>query len=427
MSLRRFISVVVTALLSVGAWAMSGSADSTAVTGNRGFDAGRHVNTRRMRIPSHTEFTSGGFFSNMQLGLRMGTLNLFNDDYGHALMTGLTVGKWVHPAVAVRIGAGYGTFIDNFDASQIRCIDVNASVLFNLMSYAGGYDTSRFCEFSLVGGLGYDRLWNPGGGENGNLFSGRVGLNLSMRVFDRLHLFVEPQVNIYFNPLTGPSGNTIILSRTDSWRRYVTGLDAAFGLSYEFGQKKPEVSRTRNYFVTLIGGTQFQNSSLVFDTMSGGGLLGIHFAAGGGCWYNNWFAVRATAGYSRNPRVRYSDGRKLAGSYAFLRVEGQFDIVRAVKPGTVFGLSVLAGPEMGRIMKQDRREGLSRHYIGLGGGLHADIRVHSLISVFVEPRFSLVPYSAPNDDHDLPGDNRNYFDGLLNFNIGFDIHIPSRR
>lgn len=417
---------------------------------DRGFDVSSLLNGTRYKAPAHTEFNKNSFFSNTFIGVRASTIKVMTPDYGFGPTAGGVIGKWVHPAVAVRLGAGLGYWYDNFDARKIRAIDLSADVMFNMMSYVGGYNTARFCEMSVVGGLGYTHVWKKLA-DHGDALSAHVGLNFDMRIYDRLHLFVEPQVNLFFNPRHGSPRKGIAISSAGDWRSYMPAFNTFVGLAYNFGQTKPQVQRLsgswknpkldwNGYYVSALAGLQFQsNSRLVWKgNMSAGERVGMHYSLGGGRWFNEFLAVRVSASYSQNNWVKYLSAKPLRSRYMSVRLEGVLDVLNMGRhlygksigvenpDDCFFGLAILAGPEMGHMVKHDKTSKVHDHYVGLVGGLQARFRVHKWVSVIAEPRFTVVPYTAPNSDVDAPNDNRNYYDALLNFNVGIEVRIPAR-
>lgn len=417
---------------------------------DKGFDVSPLLNGTRYKAPAHTAFNKNSFFSNTFIGVRASTIKVMTPDYGFGPTAGGVIGKWVHPAVAVRLGAGLGYWYDNFDARKIRAIDLSADVMFNMMSYVGGYNTARFCEMSVVGGLGYTHVWKKLA-DHGDALSAHVGLNFDMRIYDRLHLFVEPQVNLFFNPRHGSPRKGIAISSAGDWRSYMPAFNTFVGLAYNFGQTKPQVQRLsgswknpkldwNGYYVSALAGLQFQsNSRLVWKgNMSAGERVGMHYSLGGGRWFNEFLAVRVSASYSQNNWVKYLSAKPLRSRYMSVRLEGVLDVLNMGRhlygksigienpDDCFFGLAILAGPEMGHMVKHDKTSKVHDHYVGLVGGLQARFRVHKWVSVIAEPRFTVVPYTAPNSDVDAPNDNRNYYDALLNFNVGIEVRIPAR-
>lgn len=416
---------------------------------DKGFDVRKYLNSSRQKTPAHTVFNRKSFFSNTFIGVQGSAFKIFNPDYGFGPKAAGVIGKWVHPAVGIRLGAGLGYWNDSFDSVKIRDLDLTASVLFNMMSYLGGYNTARFCEMSVVAGAGFSYVWKSTG-ERGDAFSGHVGLNFDIRVFDRLHLFIEPQLNLYFNPPQGSSNRGLALSSAGDWRSYMTAFNGAVGLTYNFGQTRPETERMsgnwkdpkldwNGYFVSALGGIQLlTNSRLVWKSnMNAGERIGMHFSFGGGRWFNEYIGLRVSAAYSRNNWVKYLSERPLHTRYVSIRLEGMLDVLNMgrsfynkskgvsdpVEP--LFGLSILAGPQVGHIMKYDRTFIINEHYTGLTGALQARFRVHKWVSVIAEPRFTIIPYNAPNGDPHGANADQNYYDALMNFNVGLEVRIPS--
>lgn len=415
---------------------------------DKGFDVRNYLNPTRQKMPVHTVFSTKSFFSNTFIGVRATATKVAGEDYGYGPTAGGIIGKWVHPAVGIRLGASLGYWYDNFDARKIREMQLSASVLFNMMSYLGGYDASRFCEMSVVAGAGYTYVWKSSG-EKGNAFSGHVGLNVNMRVFDCLSIFVEPMVNLYLSPSQESSNRGIALSSAGNWRSYMTAYSAAVGMTYTFGQTRPENKRmsgswkdSRNdwngYFLYALGGLQFQaNSRLVWTHLDFDERAGMHYSVGGGRWYNEFFGLRLSAAYARNNWIKYLAMEPYSSRYVSLRFEGMLDVLNMARyfmnksngvPGVgdhLFSLAVMVGPEMGHMLKRDRNRNIHDHYVGLVGGVQARFHVHKWISVLAEPRFSFVPYTAPHADTASVLNNMNYYDGLLNFNVGIEVRLPA--
>ena len=105
---------------------------------DKGFDVRNYLNPTRQKMPAHTVFSDKSFFSNTFIGVRATATKVAGEDYGYGPTAGGFIGKWVHPAVGIRLGASLGYWYDNFDARKIRAMELSASVLFNMMSYMSG-------------------------------------------------------------------------------------------------------------------------------------------------------------------------------------------------------------------------------------------------------------------------------------------------
>lgn len=438
---------------------------------DRGYDAGRYVNIRRQRSVDLTPFVSQKFMDNTFVSLRATTLKLASEDYSFGMQGGLSVGKWLHEDHGVRVNIDCGTWTDNFDVSPITGMELSASYLFNLTSYVGGYRTNRLAEIFIVAGAGYSNsmLSKRTGAEMGTLrvghaFTGHVGANLNLRLFRNFDFFVEPQAVLYTNGMA--------VSYAGNWRSWMAAFRASFGLTYNISPSPSPDSyrllpRTDGWFVTVLGGPHFQNSEMVYTRLGADNALGVHGAIGLGKYYTEYFAVRYTASFCRGSWREY-DGEEMPCNYFTARAEAMIDAVGLVKlainaPGArkkaakatgrsgassasdaaggagasgarsrklsgrlserrpFFSASLLIGPEIGYMHKVDQTLVVATPYIGLTGGIQAKFNLTPRFSLFAEPRFSLLPYDAPANDPTTLNDNRNYYDSILNFNLGIEF------
>jgi hypothetical protein len=134
--------------------------------------------------------------------------------------------------------------------------------------------------------------------------------------------------------------------------------------------------------VSVLGGTQLQFYPGIAG-MSGAERAGMHFSFGGGRWFNDYLGLRFSASYSRNNWIKYGSDNLKSTRYSSLRLEGMLDIFNLCRRiygsnyddsyGSVpfFGLSLLAGPEMGHMLKHKYTGAFSDHYVGAVGGLQA--------------------------------------------------------
>ena len=399
----------------------------------------------RNRTVDHSDFNKGDFFSNTFAGARAGSIQLAGTSYGPGQMAGVFVGKWVHPVVAIRLGTGLGYWYSNYDSRRVREFDLTADAMFNMRSAFGGYSPKRFCEVSVVAGVGLTHAWKAKLPEQkekqkGDALSGRLGLNLDMKIFDEIHLFVEPQAALYLTP--GSSNKGVSLTGG----RYILGSNTTVGLTYNFGQTRPEGKRMsaswsdpksdwNGYFASALGGVQFQCNGV--SNMTGSERNGMYVSVGGGRWFNDFFALRVSGSVSSNNWKKYKTGDLMNSYYLSARLEGMLDVIsvcRRIYSGTVsslgstdrfFGLSVLAGPELGYMKKRDLNRDDKGCYIGFAGGIQARFRVNKWISVLAEPRVTVVPHSAPNASKIHPAPRTNTIDGVMSFNAGIELRIPT--
>lgn len=409
---------------------------------DRGFDVSRLVNIRRQRSVDITPFSAKPFLANTFVSARYTTNKILTEDYGFGQIGGLSFGKWVHEDHAVRITASMGQWQDNFDGSPITGVDASASYLFNLSSYVGGYRTNRLVEVMLVAGAGYSNSMRKD--FIGHAANGHVGMNLNLRLFNGFDFFIEPIVKIYPNgkddddDLTDQKGMAV--SYAGNWRTWLTAVELSCGLSYNIKPSKSPYSEKlvpipEGWFASFQGGPHFQNSALVYQVLGLENSLGVHINLGIGKYYNDFFAMRYSAAYSRGPWVIYDD-KDYPCNYFALRAEGMVDFVGLIRKAvrkegkSLFSASLLFGPEFGYMYKVDHEfdevnndSVISSAYFGLTGGVQAKFRVTKRLSLFLEPRFSIMPYDAPLHDLTTQNDFRNYYDGIFNGNLGIEFML----
>lgn len=381
---------------------------------------------KRWRPEDEVSFTSGRFLDNTFVSLSGGGYRIFDDDYSSGQNLMLYFGKWLNPYHALRLSAGTGYFFDNFDKYRIKHIDARLSYMFNFSSYIGGYRPSRFCGISGVAGLGYSYLWRRGG-YSGHALTAHLGMDFNMHVLKNMDIFVEPLFELMSDGLSVP--------RVNNWRRYFGSFSGSVGLSWRFDPDGfPDIVPDGRMFVTLSGGIQMQNSAIVRHDIDPGKVAGMAVAAGVGRRYGNSFAMRLTAAYSRNNWMQTLAGDCLATDYIALRLEGMLGVVSLVngREHNLFCASLLLGPEIGYMVKHDIGGGivvpspalkLGVPYVGMTGGVQAKFRISHRVALFIEPRFAVIPYSAPSDDLTSPNANRNYYDGLMNCSAGVEYYL----
>lgn len=406
--LGKFMSVMALLFLSL----TMAANDTTAVSEPKkpkGFDAGQYVGAGRRRSPANTQFISDSFKDNFSFGFFGDTRVPLSPDYGFSYSAGFSFMKWLTPSSGIRFDAMGGYVISNLTGQRMPQVYVGTSALFNVTSYISGYDKRRFCEVSTVMGIGYSCWWDL---MTTHYFTGNVGANINLRLTDRLSVYVEP-----YMPLNLGLG----------------GLDYGFatriGAYCDFSTQVYRPTIAGKYYLSFSAGLQAQSSELVkiardktYNT------TGMSFMLGVGRRFEDYFSVRFSAVYSRHTWTVYYGGKKMPANYFSFTVEGVFDALRMImnkcgKENFPVGCGIALGPEAGCFFKRDLDENLSKHYVGLTGALHIDCRLGRGVSIFMEPRMRILPYSAPHDVSTANNVNRNYYDGLFNFSVGLEVDL----
>lgn len=321
------IQVADTVELSDSAYMAQKAAESAAKgkkVVEKGVDVSHMISARRQRAVDVSEFTSNPFMANTFASLRYTTVKLMSKDYGFGLMGGASFGKWLHEDHAVRLTYSIGKWQDNRDGKPITGHELNASYMFNLSSYVGGYRTNRFCELMVVSGLGLGSATRTG--SSGAAFSAHVGANVRLRLFKNIDFFVEPLANIYTNG--------IAVSKAGNWRSWMSSFQTTCGLSYNFmqspsGDSRALKGRDDGWFISLEAGPHFQNSRHVYDLLKSK-ATGVHIGLGLGKYYTDYFAMRYSATFARGGWIVYH-GIEYPSNYFALRIEGMLDLVALVQ------------------------------------------------------------------------------------------------
>ena len=386
---------------------------ATVKVRDRGFDATRYSMMKRYTPKDFHVFENKGGFDKTFYTIRGGSQKLGTPDYSYGLMAGISFGKWYHEDHAVRFNMSMGHWYDNFNGMGIHAAELSWSYLFNVISYLGGYKPARFCNLSVVAGVGYANCGYAG--NTGQALTAHAGFNIDMKLGSAVSVFVEPLAKIYSNGMA--------ISRAGNWRSWLSSFDGSVGLAFSVGNPKVDII-DGDWFMTLVFGPQVQNSANVYDKIGVINAIGPQVNLGFGQYVTDFIGFRGTLSYSRHKWVQY-DELRLFSNYFALRAEAMLDLIGAfVKDRHAVAFSLLFGPEFGYMYKDDYgEEYLDAPYIGLTGGVQLKFALSEKVGLFFEPRFSFVPYNGVSYDRTSLNDFVNYYDGLVNMNIGLEIDL----
>lgn len=397
----------------------------------RNFNALRFSLQRRYR-PENDPFENRTWGDNTFLTFNLGSNHIIprtGKNFGAGPEIRVAYGKWFNPYNAVKASLSGGYFYRNED--NLQCVDVEiwASHMFNLMSYLSGYKTDRFCDLSTVEGLGYAMSFSEDG--VGHALGLHLGLNVNLRLTEKLDFFVEPLFVIYTDGIDQ--------SAEMNWHHYDLSFNATVGIAMQLSGKKaaPKVKmptfdldgkpqqKELKSFISLAGGLQIQNSDLVFK-MGVTNAMREHATLAYGHWFHPIVALRLSGFYSQHYWHKYKNTDKMPSTYLGVRPEVMLDLMAIGRENRdhIFSLPLIIGAEIGYMKKLDMDTSVSSTYFGLTGGLQLNARVHRRVNLFLEPRFSIVPYSVATDTGIPELESReNYYDGIFNLNLGFAINL----
>lgn len=407
--------------MPVLALAIPASVSAQDDTDNGQFNALDYSMQKRHR-PADDAFVNSRFWDNTFVSASIGEMQLApipSTTFSWGPVAGISFGKWVNPYSGLRLSVAGNIFARNWDNPKPYNVGADISYLFNMTSYLNGYSRSRFCDIYTVAGLGYRASWlREDITHTGNI---HLGLSFNLKTGKHIDLFIEPLVYLYSEGLAH-TGDV-------NWRGYDIAYGGQAGLKFNFMPEeasRPRVDYTRNTFVSFAGGVQFQNTPYVRSTGEVLRSIGPAFAFSYGKWYTDIFALRTSLSWSTN--VWNSYGKFLLHSrYASIRVEGMFDMIslfsREKKDDRPFSFYVILGPEAGVFKKVDVDRNIRYPYLAMDGAFQLKWKLVDSLSMFLEPRFSIYPYSYVPSNNYLDGVRHNFCDCLFSLNLGVEVAL----
>lgn len=396
---------------------------SDSLSVDRQFNALDYSMQKRHR-PKGAEFVSERFWDNTFISGYVGGMQIARipaSTFSWGPVGGISIGKWFDEYNGLRISAAGNFFARNRDNRKPIDAGVDVSYLFNITSYLGGYSYTRLCDLYLLAGAGYRSTW-LGRNKNTQDHAGNahVGLTLNVRTGKHIDTFIESLAYIY--------SDGIAQVQDWNWRHYCFGYSLQAGLKFNVmpeGVQRPEVDYTKDTFVSFSGGMIFQNTPYI---KAGGKVMasaGPVFTVSYGKWYSDVFGMRTSLLWSShvwNSYQRY----KLNSRYAGIRIEAMLDMIsmfRERKEDPFFSFYTILGPEAGYFRKTDISRDIAYPYVALNGAFQFKFKLVDALSFFVEPRFTMVPYSYVNSMDSLDGLRHNYYDYLFSLNLGIEFAL----
>lgn len=406
---------------------MQAQQDSASVKNNKGFNALQYSLQKRYQ-PKGYEFQNTCFTDNTYLSIGFGIEGMTHRegaDINGGTKISLSGGKLFSPAHSARVSLNGGWFGHDLDNDKLYHFGIGASHLFNITSYIKGYNPYRLLAVSTVSGIGYQL--STGAGESFHVGELHLGAQLKIHIHPQVDFFIEPLVTFYTDGVDHYSQK--------NWHKYDVGYSASVGFIYR--PEDPLLAHKRkgcisventfleNTFVSVAGGTQFQNSDFVKE-MGIIKSMGPHINVSVGKWYTSYFGIRCSGFYSTDKWQELPEIQYQTSTYAGLRAEGMLNLLGFLKNNSWtkrLSFSALLGAEVGNMNKTDVNLPIKTTYIGLTGGAQLKYNITKSFAVFIEPRGSLVPYSNLEPDPSNLRNNirKNYSDNIFNLNIGIEL------
>lgn len=375
--------------------------------------------------PDYKKFINDKFLDNLYLDFWGGVNGLFsraNYEMKGGMEAGISVTKYFSPYNAVRISGIVNKGTRKLDNEAWSSYGLLGDHLFNITTYINGFNPGRLLELSTVEGIGVHR--SSLGGEKQIAFDAHLGAQMKVRTGTRMDFFFEPRISL----LT----DNIDLSGDENWHGYDIGYSAYLGMSYRFGSSysSNEEGFWENTFLSFSEGMQMQNSANAREV----GLLksvGPAVSVSAGKWLLNSFGLRLSAFGSYNTwkldrdknmdkLSAYGGGRleAMINPYAFFTED-----IRSVK----WGVIPMVGVEAGLMKKQDISKVFSESYAALTAGIQFKYYVDRDIALFLEPRFSSVPYSFSKKNLIGAVEETSFSDQLWSLNLGVEVRRSQKQ
>lgn len=377
--------------------------------------------------PEYKKFANKRFADNLYIGLWGGLNGLFSRasyEMSGGSEVGISATKFFSPYNAVRLSGVMNNGKRKLDNESWSSYGLLGDHLFNITTYADGFNPGRLLELSTVEGIGVHR--SSLGGEKATALDVHMGLQLKMHTGTRLDFFFEPRVSLFTD--------NIDLSGDENWHGYDVGYSAYLGMNYRLGSSYRvddfEEPFMENTFVSISQGVQVQNSALAREV----GLLkaiGPSVSVSVGKWLLDYFGLRLSAfgaydswklDHKRNmdKLAAYGGGRleAMVNPYAFFSKD-----VRSVK----WGVIPMIGVEAGMMKKQDNEEMISKTYAALTAGVQFKYYVDKNFALFLEPRFSSVPYSFTEKNFIGKVEETSFSDALWSLSMGVEVRRPEKQ
>ncbi len=416
-----------TASSAIGQTVAPAGKDTAKATAPSSFNALDYSLQKRYR-PKGDTFGNKRFRDNTYVSLSTGYERFYlrdYDKYNSGPVFGLAFGKAVSRCNAFRLAAMGNVMTGKSyeDSKKMVIAGIQGEHLFNFSSYVAGYDPSRFFEVSSVEGLGYHLSVLDG--ECTHAADVHLGVQLKLHPASRVDITLEPRVTLY--------SSNIDHSENSNWHKYNMGYGVWVGVCYRLSSPEGEDGR---------GGRSLQEAGPadnLFGSVTAGGALpasrvrlglkkavGMQYSLAVGKWFMPVFGLRlsgfmASDGWGTdyvNPRVTYSN-RMIGG-----RLEAMVNLLALFNSkmfDSAWELNVLPGVEVASLRKDldTTPNELKTVYAGFTGGMQVKYKFLKHFGLFVEPRFSQVPYKLDRlRDDGVSRRSVSYTDRQLSLNAG---------
>lgn len=335
------------------------------------------------------------------------------------------VGRQFNPISGVRLGLDFNNAATRSGDNRIARYtfgSLSLDYMFDISNWVTGYDPERKFGAEVFGGLVASSCFDPGkiyGGAEG-------GVRAYWRMLDQFDIYAEPKMRAYtkrYMPVKGAQGTPLQLSFalgtsyrfSPSYKKQL--VESGFGDGTFFG----------NTFVSGGAGFQFlANSNSDLD----GASVGPTFNLSVGKWLIPFWGLRFSgfAGVSPWGQAPLENGvlAKKQTMQGGVRIESMFNVLSFWQHDEEqrWGIVPMLGLEWGKVRRQNatpKVEATGSAYAGVTAGLQCKYYVSNTTAIFVEPRFSRVPYTYTGVLNGRANQRISAVDNVMSFQIGLEF------
>lgn len=341
---------------------------------------------------------------------------------------GTAVGRQMSPLSGVRLGLDFNnaaTRLSDEKTDRYTFTSLSLDYLFDISNWAIGYDPERKFGTEVFAGPVITHRFEPGktylGGEGGVRPYWRLGEQFDVFAESKLRLYTQRYMDSH-----GGKGTPLQLS-------------FALGTSYRFNPSYRKNLVESGFGDGTLWGNTFISGGLGFQLLGGSSRTMDALASAGptmnisvGKWLLPYWGLRFSgfAGISSREKVlseygTLTDKRTMQGG---IRVESMFDILSfwQYDKDRRWGVIPMLGLELGKVRRQSEKAKVSAAgtaYAGLTAGLQCKYYFSDHMALFVEPRFSRIPYSYRdvNEEDNYVGPRTTAVDNVMSFQIGLEF------
>lgn len=317
-------------------------------------------------------------------------------------IVGTAVGRQYSRLSALRLGLDFNnaaTRTSDRKSNRYTFATLSLDYLFDISNWVIGYNPERKLGTEVFAGAMLSRRFDPS-----HMYYGlEGGVRPYWRATEQFDVFAEAKMRVYTKRYIESAGGA---------KGTPLQLSFAMGTSYRFSPAYRKRLVETGFGDGSFWGNTFISGGAGFQILTGSGRTVGAFASKGptlsvsaGKWMLPFWGLRLSgfAGISTWGQADREDGvltdkRTMQGG---VRIESMFDVLSFWRydANRRWGIVPMFGLELGKVRRQNEDmhvEAAGAAYAGVTAGLQCKYYVSDHTAVFIEPRFSRIPYSYRN-------------------------------